>query len=108
VGDYPGRPDSTKLEVASAKFHADGSGMEQQESLDDWVDVGVFGQREPNDPPEGKVLLLEKRRIDKPEQTFEIVVDQEPKKAGIHPFNKLVDRNPENNLTSVSAAASRG
>jgi hypothetical protein len=34
-----------------------------------------------------------------------VVVDQEPKKAGIDPLNKLIDRNPENNITSVSAAA---
>ncbi len=91
------------LEVASAKFRADGAGVERPERLDDWVDVGVFGETQPEGPSEGKLLLLEKRRIEKPEEVFEIVVDEEPKKAGIDPFNKLIDRNPENNLTSVSA-----
>jgi hypothetical protein len=32
-----------------------------------------------------------------------MVVDEEPKKAGIDPFNKLIDRNPDDNIVSVSA-----
>jgi aminopeptidase N len=101
------RPDGkyvVSLDVASAKFRADGDGAETPASLSDWVDVGVFGEKQPDGAPEGKLLFLEKRRIERPEESFEIVVDQEPRKAGIDPFNKLIDRNPENNLTAVSAA----
>jgi aminopeptidase N len=94
-----------KLEVASAKFHADGSGVETAAPLDDWIDVGVFGAKDKDSPPEGKVLLLEKRRVDRADEVFELVVDQEPKKAGIDPYNKLIDRNPENNIMPVSATA---
>jgi len=94
-----------RLEVAAAKYHADGSGAETETPMDDLVDIGVFGKKEPNDPPEGKLLFLEKRRLLKPDETFEVVVDQEPVKAGVDPFNKLIDRNPENNTTSVSAAS---
>ena len=97
-----------KLEVASAKFHSDGNGVETPAALDDWIDVGVFGEKEPKGPPEGRMLFLEKRRVNKADEVFEIVVDQEPKKAGIDPLNKLIDRNPENNLTSVSAGAVGG
>ena len=50
-------------------------------------------------------MAVEKRRVDHAAATFEMVVDQEPKKAGIDPFNKLIDRNPGDNLVSVSAAA---
>ena len=95
-----------KLQVASAKFHADGSGKESPAKLDDWVDVGVFGEKEKNGPPEGKLLLLEKRHIAKADDVIELVVDQEPKKAGIDPLNKLIDRNPDNNIAPVSAASS--
>jgi len=94
-----------KLEVASAKFHADGAGKESPATLDDWVDVGVFGEKEKNGPPEGKVLLLEKRHIHKSDDVIEMLVDQEPKKAGIDPLNKLIDRNPDNNIAPVSAAS---
>ncbi|MBI3450495.1 MAG: hypothetical protein HY049_16485 [Acidobacteria bacterium] len=91
-----------KIDVTSAKFHADGAGIEKPASLDDWVDVGVFGEKSKDAPPEGKVLFLEKRLVDRAAQTFEVVVDSEPKKAGIDPFNKLIDRNPDNNITSIS------
>jgi ABC-2 type transport system permease protein len=92
------------LEVASAKFHADGQGKETAaDQEDDWIDVGVFGEKSKDTPPEGKVLALEKRRIVAGDRTIEIVVDQEPLKAGIDPFNKLIDRIPDNNIVTVSA-----
>jgi aminopeptidase N len=93
------------LTVASAKFHADGQGKETPVALDDWVDVGVFGEKNPHGPSEGRLLSLEKHHLSKAEETFTIVVDQEPKKAGIDPFNKLIDRIPDNNLMTVSVGA---
>jgi len=45
---------------------------------------------------------MEKRRITKPIETFEIVVDEKPAKAGIDPYDKLIDRNPKDNTKSVS------
>jgi ABC-2 type transport system permease protein len=72
--------------------------------LDDWIDFGVFGEKEPKGPSEGRLLALEKRHVEGPSGTFELVVDQEPIKAGIDPFNKLIDRDPDDNLTAVVAA----
>ena len=94
-----------RVEVAAAKFRADGQGRETPAPLDDWIDIGIFGDRDPKGPSEGRLLAVEKRRVDHAAATFEMVVDQEPKKAGIDPFNKLIDRNPGDNLVSVSAAA---
>jgi ABC-2 type transport system permease protein len=34
-------------------------------------------------------------------ETFEIVVGEKPVKAGIDPFNKLIDRNPKDNVKSL-------
>ena len=99
-------PDDTwvvTLEVESRKFRADGEGVETEIPVDDWIDIAVFGEREPGSSPDGKLLALDKRRIDAAETTFEIVVDEEPRRAGIDPFTKLIDRNPDNNLASVSA-----
>ena len=87
---------------------ADGAGIETEIPIDDWIDVAVFGVRGDDDPPDGKVLLLEKRLVTTAESVIELVVDEEPQQAGIDPFNKLVDRNPENNLTRVMEAASAG
>jgi ABC-2 type transport system permease protein len=91
------------LQFAAAKFRADGKGKETEQPLDDWVDIGIFGEKEEGAPPEGKVLLLEKRRLEKGQDRVEVVVDALPKKAGIDPFNKLIDRNPENNIMTVAA-----
>ncbi len=91
------------VEVESRKFRADGEGAETEIPVDDWIDIAVFGAREPGSSPDGKLLALEKRRIDAAETMFEIVVDEEPRRAGIDPFTKLIDRNPDNNVASVSA-----
>ena len=91
-----------RLTASATKFHATGEGDERAVGIDDYVDVAVFGETEPGGVPEGKVLALEKRWVDRSDPVFEIVVDEEPKKAGIDPFNKLVDKNPEDNVTNVS------
>ncbi len=99
-------PDGTyvvNLEVESRKFRADGEGVETEVPVDDWIDIAVFGEREPGSSPDGKLLALDKRKIDAAETVFEIVVDEEPRRAGIDPFTKLIDRNPDNNVSSVSA-----
>jgi ABC-2 type transport system permease protein len=96
-----------RIEVAAAKYRADGKGDETPAPLDDWIDIGVFGERDPKGPSEGHLLAMEKRRVDREGATFEMIVDQEPSKAGIDPFNKLIDRNPDDNLVSVSEDASR-
>ena len=93
-----------RLTVDATKFRADGEGVETEIPLNDWVDVGVFGERGDDDPPEGKVLFMEKRHITDSESVFEFIVDEEPAKAGIDPFHKLVDRNPANNMTNVGEA----
>ena len=38
------------------------------------------------------------------EETIRRVVDEEPRRAGIDPYNKLIDRNPENYVVKVSQA----
>ncbi len=91
-----------RLTVEAKKFRADGEGVETEIPVNDWVDVAVFGERGDDDPPEGKVLFMEKRHVTETEMVFEFIVDEEPSKAGIDPFHKLVDRNPSNNVTNVS------
>jgi hypothetical protein len=90
-----------RLSADTSKFRADGKGKESPVPLDDWIDIGVFGEKEPKGPSEGRLLALEKRHVDGSSATFEMVVDQEPRKAGIDPFNKLIDRDPDDNLVSV-------
>ena len=94
-----------QIHADSTKYRADGKGMETRVPEDDWIDFGVFGERDPKGPSEGKLLALEKRHVDGSSTTFEMVVDQEPHKAGIDPFNKLIDRNPDDNLVAVTPSS---
>jgi aminopeptidase N len=94
-----------RIQVASTKYRADGQGNETSRPLDDFLDIGVFGAKGKDTPPEGKILALEKRHITKGEDTIEFVVDEQPVKAGIDPFNKMIDRNPDNNLVAAEQGA---
>ncbi|HEX7705159.1 MAG TPA: M1 family aminopeptidase [Thermoanaerobaculia bacterium] len=82
------------ITVASTKFRGDEKGEEKEVPVDDMIDIGVLGAND-------EVLFLEKRRITKPLETFEITVSGKPVKAGIDPFNKLIDRNPKDNVKSL-------
>ena len=101
----PGGGYVVRLEVEAKKYRADGQGVETEIPVDDWIDLAVFGDRESGASPEGKLLALEKRKIDGGEAVFELEVDEQPRRAGIDPFTKLIDRNPDNNVAGVSAAS---
>jgi hypothetical protein len=44
---------------------------------------------------------LQKVKVSGPEVKVEAVVEEVPRKAGIDPYNKLIDRTPEDNVTEV-------
>ncbi len=102
---YTERGDGTylvKLETQAKKMRADGQGVETEIPIDDWIDVAVFGEEERDGETEEKVLFLEKRRVSDSDATFEVVVNDLPVRAGIDPYNKLVDRNSDDNVKRVS------
>ncbi len=82
------------LDVEAHKLRADGTGVETEIPLDDWVDIGVFGA-------DDAVLFLDKRHLTDSRSRFEITVDGPPERAGIDPRNKLIDRDSDDNLTAV-------
>ncbi|MEM1183205.1 MAG: M1 family aminopeptidase, partial [Acidobacteriota bacterium] len=104
---YTERDDGTylvRLETYSSKLYADGEGNETDTELDDWIEIGVFGEKEVDGGSEETVLFLEKRHVQAEDGVFEVVVDEKPVRAGIDPFHRLVDRNSDNNLRSVKEA----
>ena len=48
------------------------------------------------------MLYLRKHRFTGKETTLEVVVDAEPYDAGIDPYNKLIDRVPDDNRKAVT------
>jgi hypothetical protein len=86
------------LKVEARKLRADGQGVETEIEIDDWLDIGVFGE-------DDNVLFMEKRRITEPRMSFELVVAERPLRAGIDPYNKLIDRNAGDNVQKVTESA---
>ena len=66
--------------------------------LDDYIDIGVFSGKKDEEKP----LSLKKEKLTQEHQTFEIVVDQKPTRAGIDPYNKLIDRIADDNMIDVT------
>jgi len=78
------RPDGSwnvHLVLDAKKLKGDSIGTTKEVPIADYVDVGVFGDRVPGQKL-GEPLLV--------------------KKAGIDPYNKLIDRTPEDNVIAVA------
>jgi ABC-2 type transport system permease protein len=102
------RPDGrydVDLTLAAKKVRANGQGVETAVPVDDWIDVGVFAEEKKGRRTEEKPLYLEKHHITQPQTTLHLVVDRLPARAGIDPYNKLVDRNSDDNQKKVEVAA---
>ncbi len=88
------------LTVEGKKLYADGNGKETETPIHDMIDVGVFtGKKD-----DLKVLSIRKERITGGKQTFEFIVNDLPTRAGIDPYNKLIDRNLDDNSIDVTKA----
>ncbi len=83
--------------VESKKMQADSIGKMKDIPIADWIDIGIFGSKEVNGKKTETELYLQKRKINKNKMDFEIIVSEEPVKVGIDPYNKLIDRTPDNN-----------
>jgi hypothetical protein len=79
------------------KYQADSRGAQKEVPSNDWIDIGVLDAK-------GKYLYLKKHKIEKDKTEFDILVDQLPAQAGIDPMNKLIDRQPDDNVVKVTEA----
>ena len=86
------------LTVQAAKLHADGNGKESPATMNDLIDIGVFDGKHEEEKP----LSVNRQRITGGKQVFEIVVSKQPTRAGIDPYNKLIDRNSEDNWIDIT------
>ncbi len=94
----PDKKYKVTLTVQARKMKADGSGNETPMPLADYIDIGVFSGSKGHEKP----LYLKKEKITQERQTFDIIVDQLPTRAGIDPINKLIDRIPDDNTIDVT------
>jgi len=78
--------------VRARKVVVDEAGIETAVPMDDWVEVGVFGEGEP---------YMEKHRIRSGQQTITVTVPRKPTRAGIDPQGLLIDLDTEDNIKDV-------
>ena len=86
------------LDVQARKMQADGNGVESPMPLADYIDIGVFTGKKDEEKP----LYMQKEKFTQEHQTFSIIVGQEPTRAGIDPYNKLIDRISDDNMINVT------
>lgn len=88
--------------VDGRKLYADGKGRESEVPLAESFDVGAFAV-EPGKQgySRNSVLSVERKLVKSGTQTVTLVLDTVPKLVGIDPFNERIDRNSDDNLTSV-------
>jgi hypothetical protein len=85
--------------VDTKKLYADSLGNETAANSRDFIDVGVLGRKKGKDGKYQDVpLLVQKRRLQPGRNRLEFTVPDKPERVGIDPFNKLVDRNPDDNV----------
>ena len=85
-----------RMNIESYKIKADTIGNETRVPINDWIDIGVFSDKEEEH------LLFEKRvKIDRPEMSFSFVVDSLPVKAAIDPRHLLIDRVYDDNSKTL-------
>jgi hypothetical protein len=79
-------------------LQADGNGAETPMPLADYIEIGVFSGKKDEEKP----LYLKKEKLTEEQKTFVITVDQPPTLAGIDPYNKLIDRNADDNMIDIT------
>ncbi|GAA4371525.1 ABC transporter permease/M1 family aminopeptidase [Hymenobacter koreensis] len=85
--------------VDTKKLYADSLGNETADLKSrDLIDIGVSARKKGKGGTyEDVPMVMEKRRLKPGQNRFEFTVPQKPDRVGIDPFNKLVDRNPDDN-----------
>jgi aminopeptidase N len=97
-----GRWDVT-ITVDATKFYANGQGKETTAPLNEAVDVGVFTA----EPGKSKfsardVLSMQHLPIHSGVQSYVVTVAKKPTFAGVDPYNKMIDRNSDDNDVKVT------
>ena len=90
------------MRVHAAKLYADGTGRETPSHFDTPVDIGVFARGADGTESTEKVLYLAKRALPDGDSSLTVTVDGVPFQAGIDPYNKLIDRVPDDNRMKVA------
>lgn len=65
--------------------------------LNDYIDIGVFGEETVNGKKKEVELYLKKHKISQIHNKLSIVVNKKPIEVGVDPYNKLIDTKSDDN-----------
>jgi len=101
-----GKFDVTLL-VEAHKYYSDGKGKQTEAPMNEDVPIGAF-LVEPGKAGFGpsKILHFADQPIHSGVQAIHLVLDRAPAFAGIDPYNEWIDRNSNDNVTSVGKSGS--
>jgi len=90
------------MTVEAHKYYADGHGNEHEAPLNDRIEMGLFTAL----PGHGafnrsNVLAMARQPVHAGRQTYHFVTRTRPTHAGIDPYNFYIDRNSDDNITTV-------
>ena len=99
------RPDGrwdVDLTVSAGKVYADGKGKQTSAQMNETVDIGLF-TADPGKPgfSPSKVVQIARTPMTSGTHVLHLVAPAAPKFAGIDPYNKLIDRNGDDNVVKV-------
>ncbi|WP_394750376.1 ABC transporter permease/M1 family aminopeptidase [Spongiimicrobium salis] len=92
------------LEVESNKNYYGGNGETLGEGkTPNLLDIGIFAADEENEKglEVKKPLVLEKKWVAPGKSSYTFITKEMPIKAGIDPYNKMIDRIPDDNMVDV-------
>lgn len=84
-----------QLKINTQKWYSDKNGKETTAEFVQTFDIGITDDKD-------NYLYLKKHAFKNGDNSFTIVVDKLPAKAGVDPLNYIIDRTPDDNMMSVS------
>lgn len=94
----PNNTFETTLTLSTQKFQVDSTGVEKPVQINDWIDIGIYGEGEGGRP---KLIYLKKYKFTRQKNTITISLKERPVKAGIDPLHKLIDYQPTDNIIDI-------
>jgi ABC-2 type transport system permease protein len=93
----PGRYEAT-MTVSTEKFRVNSKETDINMPLNDWIDIGVYGEDENG---KEKLIYLKKHKFTRQKTTLVIPLTERPVKVGIDPLHKLIDQQSTDNVINV-------
>ena len=92
------------MDISAAQYRADGEGQETEVDMAMELDIAIFPEAgdELGEYDLPAPIHIERRIINGGDLHLEFELSDKPVKVGIDPYNKMVDKNPNDNLKVVS------